>query len=741
MQKTHLLAAASLLSLLISGCELLGPEMPKKLPLQPAAPTAPESERQRSAELATPKDTEPRKPPEIYLGTGKTVGTVPGRGVRPSKDRQGKFTLNFDDADLGEVAKVILGDTLKANYVISPKVAGRVSLQTTRALTSDELLPTLEIILRMNGAALLREGSLFRIEPDAAALQEARSVSLGTPGQQIPAGYQIRIVPLRYVGVAEMQKVVEPLMPPKSIIRADETRNLLVLAGPSGELESVIDTIGVFDVDFMRGMSVGLFPLKNVDPVTLQEELEKVLGDTEKGPLAGVFRLLPIERMNSILAITQQPRYLDDVAMWIERLDRATTAAGDVHVYRVQNVDAVELAETLTNIFSKEKPAQTPKPSVAPGQKPAEIGGTRPEGEERTAGARTGAAGGLGKKPAAGKKSTATDIGGIRIIADAPNNALIIVATAQEYTKIDNAIRQLDILPLQVLVDATIVEVTLTDQLEYGLQWFFQNFRSGRDENGNFANLREGSFLGNAAANALSAASRGGFSYSMVNNSGDVRVVLNALAVENKANVISSPSLMVLNNQEARINVGDKVPTPSSTSVPITSGVSGGTGGTTISPFATSTLQFTETGVTLKIKPRVNAGGLVIMEVSQEVSEPISVRVANTDAFQIHQRTIESSVAVQSGDTLVLGGLIRDIGSRVNTGIPILSRIPLIGPLFGTNTRRRDKTELVVLITPRALESRVNAQSITNEFKRKLTGIYEEVPASGDAKGRPTLKR
>jgi general secretion pathway protein D len=769
-QGLRLTATAVLVALSLSGCDYLGP-VTRKQPV----PTVllPQEPRKEPVASETVPEERPAAEKEYYPPTGALYGR--GAGERPETvatkaAREGKYTLNFDDADLGEVSKVILGDTLKVNYVLSPKVAGKVSLQTARPLTEDELIPTLEMLLRMNGAVLIKNGPLYKIEPEAAGTVSAPGARLGLVGQDLPPGYQLRVVPLRYVGVQEMQKVVEPLMPPKSVLRADEARNLLLLAGSSDELESVIETIRIFDVDFMRGMAVGLYPLKNVDAATISDELTKLLGDGAKGPLGGMFRIMPIDRLNAIMAVSPQPRYLDEVESWIERLDRYTTAkTGNMHVYRVQNVDAVELANTLGQIFGQGGRGRTPGASLAPGLTGATIGGAGGTGGFGasgaddgggfgggstgfgggmgggtsgisgtgigTGGARSGlssgttgttgatATGGLGGGTGVGAGTGATgqrqarrgavaaELGNNnRVVADPANNALIIFAKAQDYKEIEAIIKELDVMPLQVLIDATIVEVSLIGELRYGLQWLFTH--------GQGAGALAGSdrLLAQVANAALAASGPGGFAYAFAGK--DIKVIINALASDNKVNVISSPSLMVLNNQEANIVVGDKVATPTGGGGLTPGGIVQGAG-----------IQYQESGVMLKVRPRVNVGGLVIMDISQEISTPTEsprIVVPGVPALDFRQRKIQSQAAVNDGETLALGGLIEDRDVRAETGIPWLNKIPVLGWLFGARTKAIQRTELVVLLTPRVVAKRQDITTVTNEFRRRLTGLRRE---------------
>lgn len=784
----------------LSGCESLLPDYYKK----PVSPDSLKIEKVSSEPPPAPlaeAQTDMLKKPEYYPRKGSVVnppsssgGGYPGSatssagggatgkgGGRTSPRKEGKYTLNFDDADLSEVTKVILGDTLKVNYVLSPKVTGKVSLQTTRPLTEDEMIPTLETLLRMNGAALIRDGGMYKIEPDAQAAISASGPGVGR-GMMEP-GYQLRVVPLRYISAQEMQKVLEPIMPPKAVLRMDETRNLVMVAGTAEELGGVMEAVQIFDVDYMRGMSVALYPVKNADVPTIADELTKVLGLGGKGAMGNVLRILPIERLNAILAVAPEMHLLQEVQDWVERLDRYnTTRTGNVHVYRCQHVDATELARTLGGIFGGGAGKQGP--SLAPGLTGMDVGsgsssgfgsasassggfgstgssglgssnssyggagssfGSSGSGSSsglggttsgsmgstgssgglgRSGGGLGGSSGGLGtsggsfgggRSGAGGQGTTMTQLGAnARVVADPSNNALIVIAKNQDWKEIEAVIQALDILPLQVLIDATIVEISLTNELQYGLKWLISSGTSTEALGSPLINANPiKDFLtttGGAAA--------GGFSYALIANGGNVKVLLNMLAKENLINVISSPSLMVLNNQQAKINVGDQVPV-----------LTGTTASATIGTTQFNQFQQQQSGVTLQIRPRVNAGGLVSLEIFQAISTPSQVKVGSDQiTYQFANREIQSMVAVPNGETLALGGLISDKRSESQVGLPYLNQIPMIGWMFGSTTIKPERTELVVLITPRVVEKKGDITSISNEFRRKLTNLYQGEP-------------
>ncbi len=651
---------------------------------------------------------------ELYPSSDYAVPAATEQAHQNAVDKKGKgeFSLNFDDADLGEVAKVVLSDILGQNYVLSPKVTGKVTLQTTHPLSKEELLPTLEMVLSMNNAALVKDGTIYHIEPLNDALYSANFGS----NRGGKSGYQVRVIPVKNVAVDNISDLIKPLLHDKTLLSVDSRRNLLVVSGAADELARIMDMVNTFDIDILKGRSFALFPLAHVDAETLIKELEEVFYKKAKNDDDQFFRFIPIERLNAVLAITHQARYLKDIEQWVTRLDRAnSTTGGGVNVYKVQHVDAVELADTLNDIFgngsSNSSSSRRTKPKLANDKKAGELTNksTDKTDTKKTTTQRTTSNSNTGD-------AKVSNVGDVRIIADETNNSLIIVATAQEYEIIRPIISQLDVMPLQVLVDATIVEVTLTDNLKYGLQWYFNhNNGGGNSMNSNKLDALSTSTLASAAATAAT----GGFGYSFLSKSSDIGAVLSAQASNNNVNVISSPSIMVLNNQEASIQVGEEISLSTGT---VGVGVSGIVSGNTL-PLTQN--QQRKTGVKLKIKPRVNANGLVTMDVTQSVEDVADSVKSGEINPRISTREIDSSIVIQSGESIVLGGLIKDKNVNGEGGIPLLHEIPVLGTLFGNKNKDGNKTELVVLITPRVVKSRQDAGLITDEFKRKLSGIYE----------------
>ncbi|MEI6069022.1 MAG: type II secretion system secretin GspD [Methylococcaceae bacterium] len=738
-------ACVLVMGLSLVGCELLPFKQSAKLPLNPV------KKEEMNAVFKQLENKPPvvETPAELYRGTDRFVSGATQQNRNAGPTGTGSYSLNFDEADLGEVAKVILGDILAQNYVLSPKVAGKVTLQTTDPLTKEELLPTLEMVLRMNNAALIKNGKIYHIEPTADALfLSDMSASR--------SGYQTRVIPVKNVGVQDIVDIIKPLVHEKTILTVDAKRNILVASGTADEIARVLDMIGTFDIDVLKGRSFGLFPLTHVDPKTVIEELQTVFYQKGKGEKSEFFQFIPIQRLNAVLAVTHQAHYLDDIEDWIFRLDKANTASGGgVNVYKVQHAEAKKLAATLNQIFTGSKSKDT-SASIAPGetadtlsnQDPTNTGnspsntggspfgtsntpsnlGTTPTGNMGTFAVnpsdQNSSAGNPGafatndpeKEPLAGNLATGggsiSNIGKVKIIADETNNSIVIVATAQDYEVILPVITQLDAMPLEVLIDATVVSVGLTGNLQYGISWYFQHGGSAIS-----STSLSPPGPGQAAGGLGAVAAAGASGLTAFYTSGQLQALLSAQASQNNVNVISSPSLMVLNNQKAKINVGQQVPIQTGT---ITN-VNAPTG--TIA----NSIQYKDTGVTLEVTPRVNANGMVIMKLKQIVSK-VKDGASSSGIISptIDKKEIESSVAVHDGETIVLGGLIDNSVQETKSGIPYLYDLPLIGSLFGTTKKLNDKTELVVLITPRVVASKQDSRVISNEFKRKLTGIYQE---------------
>ena len=685
------------------------------------------------------KTFEPPKP-EIQLGTGKFIDEAAARRTAPATKGEGQVDFNFENNPIQSVVKAILGDLLQENYTIAPNVGGNVSFSTSKPIRADQAMSVLEMLLSWTGNTLIYKDGRYTVLQIKDAVQGNLTPRIARP--DLANGYEVRVFPLRYISPSEMAKLLAPYAKPTAFINIDTARSMLVLAGTASELSNYAQTIEIFDVDWLKGMSVGVFTLQRVEVGTLLPELEKVFGVTGESPLAGMFRFIPIERSNAIIAITAQPEYLRQAEEWLKRLDRAgDESATQLFVYDVKNIKSVDLADYLGQIFlgsSGGGGARRTDTSgaVAPGLAAATIGG---------AGAATGGATGAGggrsgssrssrfgsrssSQPKSGSGSGAA--GGnsdsdIRITAVEESNQLLIMATPSEWDSMQAAIRKLDIAPLQVHIETKILEVTLTGDLKFGVKWWFAGLKGEGYDGGSYSNPndpngypypnrldRQRSLLG--AANSPTSA--GNFFYSYLNSK--FQVALSALQSSGQAKILSAPSLMVMNNQEAQINVGTRIPVQTQSIIGINS-IPGVGNSTTNQGIGQTT--YLDTGVILQVKPRVNPGGLVYMEVSQEVSKPGPAGPGENPP--INTRTLDTSIAVQSGQTILLGGLISEDDQDSDDGVPGLSRIPILGKLFGSTKRGHQRTELIVLITPQVVNNSDDAREVTEEYKRQFQNL------------------
>lgn len=439
------------------------------------------------------------------------------------------------------------------------------------------------------------------------------------------------------------------------------------------------DAISVFDVDWMRGMSVALHPLKASAPQAVADELTTIFA-ARTGPGKDLIQFVPNERLNAVLIITSRPVLLDRAAVWIRKLDRLANAnEKQLFVYQIQNRPAKELADVLQSVLNSNATTTPNGTGVAPDLVAATIS-TETEGvaPERSA-------------PAA---VSADDGGKISVVADVENNALLISTTQREYDRVEQILRQLDVLPTQVLIEAVIAEVTLNDELEFGLRWAI--------ESGNF------SFGLSDLASGFAGANFPGFNWGFA--SPDVRVTLNALNSVTDVNVISSPTLMAMNNQKAVLQVGDQVPIVTQTSASTQSG----------SAPVINTVELKDTGIILTIQPRVNRSGRVMLNIDQEASSVVQTTTSGIDSPTIQQRRLSTRVVVNDGQSIALGGLIQERNTLSRGQVPLLGDIPLIGNAFKNKTDAIRKTELIIFVRPRVVRSAHEARDITAEFKGKL---------------------
>lgn len=647
----------------------------------------------------------------------------------------GDISLNYVDTDVREIARLILGEILKVNYSIDPGFQGMVTIQTARPLRRDELIGTLQQLLSQAGGQLTYQNNMYRVS----ASGDDTNIPPVVSGGSFEAGAQI--VTLRYASAKQLGAILETYAGDGVKIVADPTRNVLILAGSAGARQSVVNLIRVFDVDYLAGRSYALFPVKTGDPAKFATDLEGALQLDADSALVGAVKVVPIQQANAVMVITSQQGYLDRVARLIDQLDKVKATAGrNIHVYYLKNTQPQDIQPLLQRAVNPPSggggdetgPGNLPPTSTAAhiGSAATMPGGGQPgaSGTGMAAGA-TGAAGGQSALPASASSSPTSpdsagatgsqsggDPHGPQIIADTINGALIVVATDSEYETIQDAIRKLDVLPMQVLIEATIAEVTLNRDLQYGVQFFLQN--------------KEGQIgLSNAVsatptvidpANPVSNASlfpgvlAPNFpGLAIVRPFGDVQVALQALKNITDVQIVSAPKLLILDRQQASFQVGDLVPTITQSA---TSTISAG------APVVNN-VQYQPTGVILSVTPHINSGGLVTLDIEQEVSDVVTTTTSSINSPSFKQRRIKTKVMVQDGETISLAGLISDKKTQGSSGVPLLQEIPVLGTLFSTKENDHDRTELLVLLTPRVVHDQREAKALTEELRSKLSAI------------------
>lgn len=700
-------------ALVLSSCSVLPPGMrsgkatPDPAAVAQAAP----------APAATaPARAVPPEPPEtasrLYRGSGNFIAPILQRPPPPPGPEEA--SLNFEALDVREVAKVILGDYLKESYTVHPAVAGTVTFRTVKPIAMKDLLPTLEMLLRQNGAAVVREENIYKILP-VAAVRGSVSPQLGGSNLPLPQGFGVVVVPLKYVGAQEMLRLLEPFAP-ENTVRIDPIRNLVIFAGNQRELKHLIDTVEMFDVDWLAGYSLGIFPIKSADVKAIVGDLDKVFGAGAASPLAGIVRVIPIERMNALVVVTTQPRYLEMARTWIERIDQIGTTSGGTRffVYQVRNGKAENLAQLIGDLFSTRRTTTT-APSLAPGARPTEIrsapfGQTTPPGQTTTTTVTPSPASATFQLP--GGVTGGTTANEVRVIADKDTNSLLILATPGDYEVITNALRQLDVVRRQVLVEVLLAEVTLTDELRFGIDWFIRT-RNNTSGTLNFGGLPTTGGLPSRTGTVPPFTG-----LQLINLTGnEVRAVLNTFGTEGKTRILASPQIMVLDNEKAEIKVGDRI----SVQTQSQTGVSTGTG-------VLNSFQYLETGILLAVTPRINSGGMVTLEINQEVSQPGSPGTAANPNPDVSTRNAKTSVVVANGESIVLGGLIRENTLRDSSGLPLISKIPVLGALFGQQGLKNDRTELILMVTPRIVSDPYQARDATEELRRRLPSLEKMLP-------------
>jgi general secretion pathway protein D len=681
----------------------------------------------------------------VYEGT--EIADIPDARVPQPAASGGGYDLNFENTPVTTVAKVVLGDILNTGYTIDPRVQGTVSLVSVRPVAKSDIVFVLESALRLSGVVLVRDGAGYRLTPLGDAVGAGRVDAAAASPEP---GYGVSVVPLQYVSAQTILKLMDSFATKPGSVRADPTRNLLLIQGTGAERRTAVDTATSFDVDWMRGQSVGIYPLSSSAPEPLITELEKIMDSGDSGLSQSVVKFQPISRLNAILVVSRKPALLHTAATWIRRLDHADTARNSVHVYRVKYGDARQIAKVLTEMFigGSQTSLDSADNQLAPGSGSSSASSadrlslngntsssspqTNSFGSRLQSGTGTGGAPGS-SQPASGNAGGALDarssggtgqplLQGIRITPDVVNNTLLIYADQENYQIIQSTLSQVDQPQLQVAIDATIAEVTLTNELSYGVQAFLTSKNLGlHPDTGSVLNTQATQAPTTTATTTATGAAAGtvtsaflnrafpGFNF-LIGSEAQPSAILDALHTVTSVKVLSNPSLVVINNQTATLQVGDAVPVSTGSATVLTT-----------SNTVVNTIDYRNTGIILHVSPRINANGEVRLEIQQEISS-VSPTSAASLTPTVSERLVKSSISVATGQTVLLAGLISEQQNGTRNGIPLLDEIQGLGDAFSHQDKTGTRTELIIFIRPQIIRNGTDASNIAEELRSKLRG-------------------
>lgn len=628
------------------------------------------------------------------LSTG-AIGRVSGAGSRASLGEDGRtVSLNFADTDVQEFVRVVFDEVLKESAIVDPSVAGKITVRTVQPISRAAALDLIRNVLEMNGASLTKAGAVYRVgKTDAGGRR---------------SGLAMRAFALSHIDAEQAKGAVQSLAGEGTQIFANKGGRFLMASGAPADLDAVEQALASLDVDQLAGMSFALMPLQEASAQAVANEVAQMFGASAS------LKALPIQRMNAVLLVGRTAASVERAKGWIRRLDQGGHDGRRVFVYAVQNRRAKDIAQVLNGMLGRSggggRPSEARDSPVAPSVKPAAAatdGFANPPVDQvfdtvsaADASDRPPGPGMAAADPGSGPL-TRSDVA---VSADLSTNSLVIIAKPEDYQLVEAAIRRLDVQPAQVLIEATIFEVQLNDTLRHGVRWYF--------EQGNHAALltENGRNAGGPAA---------GFNY--IFQVPKAKVVLNALEAMTKLEVISSPALTVLDNQTATLKVGDQVPIATRAS----QSVAGGNGEAPL----INEIEMKDTGIILSVTPRVNAGGLVQLDIAQEVSDVVKTTSSDINSPTIRQRSVNSSVAVHSGAEIILGGLISRRREEGRAGLPVLKDIPVLGEAFTTNAlRENSRNELLIIIRPVVMANKTDVYAVTQEIKARMSGIAKMQP-------------
>lgn len=622
--------------------------------------------------------------------------------------KEEEIALNFDDVDIYEITHTVFKDILKVNYMIDPRIKGRITFMTTKPIAKSDVLPVISTIFRVNAVTILEENDIYRIVPTSEITKEPVDINFGRSSEEVRLTglSRIQIVPINFIPVSDMITILKPFLTQNATITEIPGKNFIMIADVDENIKRILAIVEAFDDNVFEDVRVELFVFKNLD-------VEDAVGDLQQTlPLFSMttreslkVKYLAIDRLNALLVVTPNEEYMDHIRAWIKVVDNIfEDARPKVYVYPLQNSKADHVVEILNQILSGSSSGSKKSSSK---KKTSSKSSSKKSSPNKSSSTKQPTSLPTANVSASDFVSSAT-----KFYYDDVNNTIIILALPKDYLFIKEMIAKIDVIPRQVLIEAMVVEVTLDDSLSYGVQWFLDtNFKLW--DNNKYSGYVTSSPVGGGSFSTENPFNSAGLSIALLDSSEQLRAMLQALATTTALNVISTPHVLVSDNQEAKINVGTQVPIIKS-STPVEG---------TNSP--QTIYEYKDTGVTLRVKPQINKSGLVTLEIFQEVSDVQQSSGSTAENPPIYTRNAETKMVVQDGKSIVIAGLIKNKMDTSNSGVPLLKDIPVLGHLFQYNARVKSRTELLIIITPHVVHSRQDADRLTSEFINRLEGLHE----------------
>lgn len=615
----------------------------------------------------------------LALLTITCVSPLGGVGPAAAAPAAESYTFAFRDADIGQVAEEILGSTLGLTYTIDPSVSGKMSFRVERRMTRAQLLEAFEGALGNSGVVMIRQGeSLFlTARANAKASGGVQSAADGVSR----AGYSVVAVPLDYAAPSEVANVLKSVGPASVVLEADDKTGVLLLGGTGREIEAAMSTIKVFDRSSLQGARMRWFELSQASAPAIAAEINQIL---QASGTAGA-SVVPLRRLNGVIAFARSTGTLDEIGAWVDRLDKsAGDQASTLWVYHPLNVSAESLAATLSSV-SPGGGGYTAPVSAAP--------------SSSASGSSQGAS-----IPAAPTAPPAASTGAngedqIRIGIDRESNALLISASPADRVRLQRVLQEIDVTPSQVLIEASILEVTLTDGMSSGVNW------SVVGDNGRIKVVSTSSSTGSVSPTLP------GIAVTFIGN--DIKAAIDALSEQTAVEVISTPKIVTLNNRTATLQIGDQVPIVIQTAQ------------SNVTPDAPRVVnvEYRDTGVILTVTPRVSGENTIMLTIAQEVSSVAKTTTSGIDSPTIQQRRFESTLMLRDGQAVALGGLISSTRTNGDSGVPYIKDVPVLGRLFKSQSQDQRRTELIVLITAHVMRSEDSTAQVMTDLLADLNEI------------------